>query len=391
MPKLNSFLFVALLGFLVVANPLPGQPASDTITHDSSIPHHNDENPAENQAQEEEFDAGAMILHHIQDAHEIHIMGDFTIYLPVIVNGENGIDVFSSSHFYHNEKHGTYTDTAGVVNEYHYYSHPPYVMYHEHIYQADANGGLSFDPATGEVLNASVFDLSITKSVAGILLTALIMIVLFGSIARSYKKRQGMAPAGTQSFFEPLILFIRDEIAVPSIGEAKADRFTPFLLSIFFFIWIANMLGLIPFIGGFNITGTISVTLVLAAIVFVMVSINGNKHYWGHIISPPGVPFLIKLILVPIEILGIFIRPAVLMIRLTANITAGHILILALVSLVLIFGQTSEAAGYGVGVGSTLFMIFMYFLELLVAFLQAFVFTILAALYFGDASQEAHH
>lgn len=390
MPKLNSFLFVSLLGLLIFANPAVGQNHSDT-TQQQLDPAHLEEAADSHTEEKQDFDAGAMILHHIQDAHEIHLMGDFAIYLPVIVKSEEGIDLFSSSHFYHNEKHGSYTDTTGAVQNYHYFSYPPYVMYHEHIYMEDENGGISFDAANGEVTNASVFDLSITKSVAGILLTSLIMILLFGSIARSYKKRQGMAPKGTQSFFEPLILFIRDEIAVPSIGEAKADRFTPFLLTIFFFIWIANMLGLIPFIGGFNITGTISVTLVLAAIVFVVVSINGNRQYWGHIIAPPGVPFLIKVILVPIEFLGIFIRPAVLMIRLTANITAGHILILALVSLVLIFGQTSEAAGYGVGIGSTLFMIFMYFLELLVAFLQAFVFTILAALYFGDASQEAHH
>ena len=165
----------------------------------------------------------------------------------------------------------------------------------------------------------------------------------------------------------------------------------PFLLTIFFFIWIANMLGLIPFIGGFNITGTLSVTLVLAAIVFIITTINGNRHYWSHILWPSGVPLPIKFILIPIEFAGIFIKPLVLMIRLTANITAGHIIILAFVSLILIFGESSQAAGYGVGVGSTLFMIFMFFIELLVAFLQAYVFTLLAALYFGDATQEAHH
>jgi F-type H+-transporting ATPase subunit a len=151
------------------------------------------------------------------------------------------------------------------------------------------------------------------------------------------------------------------------------------------------MLGLIPFIGGFNITGTISVTIVLAIIVFIITSFSGNKHYWGHIFWPPGVPLPIKFILVPIEVLGLFIKPAVLMIRLTANITAGHIIILSFVSLILIFGESSAIAGYGVGVGSTLFMIFMFFIELLVAFLQAYVFTLLAALYFGDATQEAHH
>jgi F-type H+-transporting ATPase subunit a len=151
------------------------------------------------------------------------------------------------------------------------------------------------------------------------------------------------------------------------------------------------MLGLIPFLGGFNITGTLSITLVLAALVFLITSFSGNGHYWGHIFWPPGIPFGIKLILVPIEVLSIFIKPIVLMIRLTANITAGHIIILAFVGLVLLFGQTSAVAGYGVGVGAVIFMIFMFFIELLVAFLQAYVFTLLAALYFGDATQEHHH
>jgi F-type H+-transporting ATPase subunit a len=151
------------------------------------------------------------------------------------------------------------------------------------------------------------------------------------------------------------------------------------------------MLGLIPFLGGFNITGTLSITLVLATFVFILTTINGNAHYWGHIVWPPGVPVAIKFILVPIEFLSIFIKPAVLMIRLTANINAGHIIILAFTSLIFIFGEKSAVAGYGVGVFSTLFIVFMFFIELLVAFLQAYVFTLLAALYFGDATQEHHH
>jgi F-type H+-transporting ATPase subunit a len=152
-----------------------------------------------------------------------------------------------------------------------------------------------------------------------------------------------------------------------------------------------NLLGLIPFLGGFNITGTLGVTAVLATVVFVVTSINGNGHYWGHIFWPPGVPGFVKVILIPIEILGIFIKPFVLMVRLTANITAGHIIILSFVSLIFIFGQNSAGAGYGIGVGSLAFMIFMNFIELLVAFLQAYVFTLLAALYFGSATEEVHH
>jgi len=337
------------------------------------------------------FDAGKMIMHHIADAHEIHIIGDYAIYLPIILWADGGLQVFSSSHFYHNPHHETYDDNFGDQQELHYYSHDEYVLYHEHIYLADENGGVTVDAETGDALNTSVFDISITKSVAGILLTVFLLLIIFLSVAKAYRKRKGQAPKGLQSFIEPLILFIRDEVAVPSIGARKADKFLPFLLTIFFFIWIANMLGLIPFIGGFNITGTLSVTAVLAVIVFLVTTFNGNKHYWGHLVWPPGVPLPIKFILVPIEILGIFIKPLVLMIRLTANITAGHIIILAFVSLIIIFGESSAAAGYGVGIGSTLFMIFMFFIELLVAFLQAYVFTLLAALYFGDATQEAHH
>jgi F-type H+-transporting ATPase subunit a len=346
----------------------------------------NDNHPASGS-----FDAGEMIIHHVSDAHEIHLIGELAIYLPVILYSEVGFSVFSSSHFYHNELHSTYTDATGTEQHIHYYAYDKYVMYHEHIFLANDEGTLAIDAETGEATNASVTDVSITKSVAGLFLTCALLLIVFLSVARAYGKRKGEAPRGLQSFMEPLILFIRDEVAIPSIGAHKADRFMPFLLTAFFFIWIANMLGLIPFIGGFNITGTISVTIVLAIIVFIITSFSGNKHYWGHIFWPPGVPLPIKFILVPIEVLGLFIKPAVLMIRLTANITAGHIIILSFVSLILIFGESSAIAGYGVGVGSTLFMIFMFFIELLVAFLQAYVFTLLAALYFGDATQEAHH
>ncbi len=375
--SLRSFLALLSMALLCVSQPLMAQDHHEEPAH---AEHH------EESAHDEPFDAGAMIMHHISDAHEIHIIGDLAIYLPVILWTDNGLEVFSSSHFYHNEKHVSHDG-----ENHHYYTHGGYVMHHEHIYQAADNGGLSFDAETGEVNNASVFDISITKSVAGMFLTIILLFLIFGSVAKGYKKRPGQAPKGIQSFMEPLILFIRDEVAIPSIGAKKADKFMPFLLTVFFFIWIANLLGLIPFIGGFNVTGTLSVTIVLAGIVFILTTINGNKHYWSHILWPAGVPAPIKFILVPIEFLSIFIKPAVLMIRLTANITAGHIIILAFVSLVLIFGQSSAVAGYGVGVGSVLFMIFMFFIELLVAFLQAYVFTLLAALYFGDATQEAHH
>jgi F-type H+-transporting ATPase subunit a len=192
---------------------------------------------------------------------------------------------------------------------------------------------------------------------------------------------------------EPLVIFIRDEIAKPAIGK-HTDKYLPFLLTVFFFIFFSNLLGLVPFIGGFNITGTLGVTIVLATLVFLITNLTANRHYWGHVLWMPGVPAPIKmLILTPIEVISLFMKPTVLMIRLTANITAGHIIILAFTSLIFIFGKggDSPVAGMGIGVFSTAFMVFMYLLELLVAFLQAFVFTLLAALYFGDAKQEAHH
>jgi len=386
----RSSLQVPFAGLLFMIFSVGFFPESNAQDHGHGEEEHIDSHEGE---PDDPFNAGEMIMHHIKDAHEIHIIGDFAIYLPIILYDEDkGLTVFSSSHFYHNENHASYTLPSGEEEDYHYYAYGDYVMFHEHIYYAGQEEPLNIDPETGEASNQAVMDLSITKSVAGVFLTAILLILIFGSVARGYKKRKGEAPKGLQSFMEPMILFIRDEVAIPSIGSAsKAERFMPFLLSMFFFIWIANMLGLIPFIGGFNITGTISVTLVLAALVFIITTINGNRHYWTHILWPSGVPLPIKFILVPIEFASIFIKPIVLMVRLTANITAGHIILLAFVSLALIFGEQSEALGYGVGAGSVLFMIFMFFIELLVAFLQAYVFTLLAALYFGDATQEAHH
>jgi len=331
------------------------------------------------------FNPSEFIIHHIADAHEIHLWGHTHIPLPVILySSEHGLDVFMSSAF---EGHGetrlamrpsgvTYALSHGHISV-----HDPAHDHAHHEHGDHGHGGVH------------LYDLSITKSIFGMLLMMVLMLVLFSSMARSYSKRPGQAPTGLANALEPLVLFLRDEVAVPNIGAKKADKFMPFLMTVFFFIFFANLLGLIPFIGGFNVTGTLGITMVMAAFVLVITTINGNKHYWGHLFWPPGVPLFVMPIIIPIEIVGMFLKPIVLMIRLTANISAGHIIILAFVSLILIFGQGGEAlvAGYGIGVFSTAFMIFMYCLELLVAFLQAFVFTLLAAIYFGDAVQEAHH
>jgi F-type H+-transporting ATPase subunit a len=333
--------------------------------------------------EEEKFNPGEMIMHHISDGHQIHFIGKLYMPLPVIVWNHGHLDVFMSSAFWNGfDEHGElqfkpYTASSGVTYENH----------HESIVVAGAEGHEGHAAS-----HEKPMDFSITKSVFGMLFIIVLMLIIFRSVSAKYKNGGATtAPSGLQNAIEPFILFVRDEVAIPSIGKKKAGAYMPFLLTVFFFIWLCNMLGLIPFLGGFNITGTLSITLVLATLVFLITSISGNGHYWGHIFWPPGIPFGIKLILVPIEVLSIFIKPTVLMIRLTANITAGHIIILAFVGLVLLFGQTSAVAGYGVGVGAVLFMIFMFFIELLVAFLQAYVFTLLAALYFGDATQEHHH
>ncbi len=383
---------------------------------------------------EEPFNTGEFIQHHVQDAHEMTWAG-YHIPLPVLLWAEDGFKIFSSSQFYKHGKDEHHLDMDGHA---HISADEEFILVNEVIYYFKDNGGLEgikeklikqekakelgaeLTTLNAELKNAvdneneglkatikgleeeklsldqegkllAPFDISITKNVAGFLLVCLLIVIIFGRVAKRMKSREGKAPKGIQNVFEPLILFVRDDIAVPAIGAAKADRFTPFLLSVFFFIWISNMLGLIPFLVGFNITGTLSITLVMAVVVFIITTVKGNKGYWQHIFIPPGVPKAVLLILSPIEFAGIFIKPAVLMIRLTANITAGHIIILAFVSLIFIFGASGEAGYWGVGIGSTLFMIFMYLIEFLVAFLQAYVFTLLAAIYFGSAVEEAHH
>ena len=216
------------------------------------------------------------------------------------------------------------------------------------------------------------------------------MLWLFLSVAKNYTRRAGKAPTGLQSWVEPLIIFIRDDVAVSSIGEKKYEKYMPYLLTVFFFIFFNNIMGLIPiFPGGANVTGNIAVTLVLALITFVITLLSGNLNYYGHIFWPP-VPHALKILMIPIEIIGVFIKPFVLMVRLFANITAGHIIALGFFSLIFIFGSIHVFAGYGVSVVTIAFTVFMTLLELLVAFIQAYVFTFLSALYFGMAVEEHH-
>ena len=241
----------------------------------------------------------------------------------------------------------------------------------------------------------SFYDFSVTKNVFTMILACVLLILLWLAVARGYKKNEGKAPSGWQSLMEPFFIFIRDEVTKPMIGEKHYERFQPFILTIFFFVLFCNLLGLIPiFPGSSNVTGNIAVTMMLAIIAAFVAYFNGNRHYWEHTFWMPGVPPLIKIfILTPVEILGLIIKPFSLMIRLFANITAGHIIILSLISLIFIFGNNGEnvlGAGAGALVGG-LFTLFMNCIELLVAFVQAFIFAILSASYIGAAVEDAHH
>jgi F-type H+-transporting ATPase subunit a len=310
------------------------------------------DNHKKEEGKKEEFNPGEMIMHHVGDSHEWEFAQGVIIPLPVILySSEKGLEVFSSSNF-HNEKH--------EYNGYH--------LDHEtnEIHAEDGH---------------HVYDISITKNVASLFLCTILLLTVFLSVAGGYKRNHGKAPSGIQSFFEPIVVYIRDDIAMKVIGP-KYEKFLPYLLTIFFFIWFNNLLGLLP--GGANLTGNISVTLVLALLTFIITLFSSNGTYWKHILWTPGVPLALRIIILPIEIVGMFTKPFSLMIRLFANITAGHIIILSLFSLIFIFES------YTVGIVSTAFAVFMSLLELFVALLQAYVFTLLSAMYFASAVEEHH-
>ncbi len=334
-------------------------------------------------SKEQKFNPGELIMHHIGDSHECHIYGKeggkfpyrLSIPLPVIIySGQRGLNVFSSSHFHHGHK--TYRGYKLEDNK---------VVAVNEMSEADAHE----TPVNAE-LTAGLWDISITKNVVTLFFSCTLMLWLFISIAKAYTKTVNAAPKGKQSFMEPIILFIRDEVAKPSIGP-KFEKYVPWLLTVFFFILINNLLGLVPlFPGGTNLTGNIAITMFLAIITLVIVTFTANGSYWRHIFAMPGIPIGVLIILTPIEILGFVLRPFVLMIRLFANIMAGHIIALSFFSLIFIFGEMSTGLGYGVSLVSILFTVFMGFLELLVAFIQAYVFALLSAMYFGAAIEEHH-
>lgn len=331
------------------------------------------------------FDITGFIFHHIGDSHEFTFFGGDTegksnwvgVYLPVILYTPNGLVTFCSSEFERVDNGTKVVEKKGQK----------FVKYHGKIYyaaeQANDHGSYIVYDEHHHATNKRPLDFSITKNVLSIFIGFLVLILVFSAVARGYKKNAGKAPKGIQSFFEPIILFVRDEIAIPNLGH-KYERFMPYLLTVFFFIWFMNMLGLVPFFpGSANVTGNIAVTMVLALFTLVIILFNGNKYYWGHIFNPP-VPWWLKPLMIPVEIIGVFTKPFALMIRLFANITAGHILVLSLLCLPFVFNAHAVAGG------SVLFTIFISLIELLVAFIQAFIFTILSALFIGMAIEEHH-
>jgi F-type H+-transporting ATPase subunit a len=319
----------------------------------------------------EEFDAIGTIMHHISDSHSWTLVGHIAIPLPIIVYSNGHLDVFLSSAFNHGE-------TVVTKGDRHY------ALYHEKIYLTDASGTIEKDEA-GKPQNLKPLDFSITRNVASMWISALMLLLIFISISRKYK-RGVERPSGLQSAMEPIILFVRDDIANDMIGKGKADKYFHYLLTVFFFIWINNILGLVPFFpGGSNLSGNISFTAVLAICTLIITNVSGTKAYWKHIVAPPGVPAWVTVFLVPVEIIGIFTKPFALMIRLFANITAGHIILLSLVSMIFIL-KTIWFAPVSILLG-----LVMSLLEILVGLLQAFIFTLLSALFIGLATHDDSH
>ncbi len=330
--------FFLSLFFIVISSIISPVLASDEAGHES-----------------EPFNASEVILHHVLDDHQWHLADGLVIPLPVIIySDENGLEVFSSSNFY--DEHHNIIEYNG------------YKLEHGHIYLADSG--------------KAVFDVSITKNVAMLFINAAVLFFVFFTVAKGFSTNRGKAPKGVQSFFEPIILFVRDEIVKPNIGH-HYERFLPYMLTLFFFILFGNLLGLLP--GAANLTGNIAVTMTLAIITFLITNFSGNKAYWGHIFWTPGVPLPLRIVILPVEIIGMFTKPFSLMIRLFVAITAGHIVLLSLISLAFIFGSI------WVGFASSMIVLFINLIELLVAGIQAYVFTMFTSMYIGMATADHGH
>lgn len=371
---------IAFLPLISIANPSEEPTAVHTeATHEATATASH-ENIDSNLSEEEKKDneRAEFIQHHLKDSHDFHLFSygkesghekHVGFPLPVIL-WEDGLHVFMSSKFHHGESVAESNGKYFAIN------------HHDGmVYNTDTNGTFNFDK-NHHVTNTKPLDFSITKSVFMILMVSLLILVVFRNLGKSYVKNGGIA-TGVGRFFEPLVLYIRDEIAIPNIGEKHYKKYMSHLLTVFFFIWFLNIFGLTPL--GVNVTGNIAITAALAIITYLITTFTANKNYWGHIFWMPGVPAPMKIILAPIELLGTFIKPFSLMIRLYANMLAGHVVIMSIISLMYRFDDI---------VGSPLSFLLAFvlsILEILVALLQAYIFTMLTALYFGAAKEEHHH
>ena len=322
----------------------------------------------------------------MKDAHDFHLFSytndagerkHVGFPLPVIVWTSEGLRTFMSSEFHHDDDGKVLVQKDGVT----------LTKLHSKIYELD-NGAttVAFDEEHHPTNAHKVLDFSITKSVFGILVTGLILLLLFGGLAKQYKKKN--IPTGFGRVLEPLVIYVRDEIARPNIGEKKYRRFMPYLLTVFFFIWILNLLGLTPI--GFNVTGQIAVTACLAIFTAIIYLFSGTKEFWGHTLWMPGVPVILRPILAVIELVGyVLIKPFSLLVRLFANITAGHFVVMSLIALMITLKESFGPVG-STGL-SLVLALFIMVIELLVAFLQAFIFTMLSSLFIGMAVEEHDH
>ncbi len=341
------------------------------------------------QKKEKTFDANEVIFGHISDGHEFHFLSyksggkehEVTIPLPVILySPQRGVSLFMSSKFEHGNQltHGYFLLTNHSIQE---WKLDPKKFHDGQIVAVDQNGQPDF--------NVKIYDLSLTRNVVQMLIALGLLVWMMLLIAKRYKNGEGVknAPKGIQNLLEPIITFIRDDVAKPNLGH-KYEKYLPYIQTVFFFILINNLVALIP--GTANVVGNIAFTMLLALISFVVILFSSNKHYWKHIFWPP-VPHWVKVILIPVEILGVFTKPFALMIRLFANMVAGHIIIICLISLIFIFGVLNTITGYVVSPFSVGFVIFIYFIEILVAFLQAYIFAMLTAVFVGQAFEGEHH
>ncbi|MEO6550541.1 MAG: F0F1 ATP synthase subunit A [Ferruginibacter sp.] len=356
--SIKSLLVAVLSAFLLVSSY---EVKSQQTGHKST-----EEHPTE---KKEGFNAKEVIFEHIMDAHEFHFINykgsdgfshPVSIPLPVILySPQKGFSSFMSSAFEHGHK-----EVKG------------YKLEEGKIVPVEAG--------------VKVYDLSPTRNVVQMILALAFLVWLMISVAKTYAKGDGVssAPKGKQNLVEVMVAFVRDEIARPNLRH-KANQYLPYLLTVFFFILINNIVGLIP--GTANVTGNIAFTVVLGLISFVVILASSNAHYWGHIFNPPGVPGFVKPILVLVEFLSVFIKPFALIIRLFANMVAGHIIIICLISLIFIFAQIKPVLGFAASPVSVAFTVFIYFIEILVAFLQAFIFTVLTAVFIGQAFEGEHN